>query len=132
MIKRRTTAFFAEIGGFINTPLHFIKHWVERATSPFRPATCLPEVRSRLFLRTDSLPGYPCRSVRQVAARHRQVAWGARAGNSAFTMVGNIGALAVIAILVAVITPSVVRRVDHASWTRETTHLLAITNCYTP
>jgi len=49
----------------------------------------------------------------------------------AFTLVGTIGALAVIAVLVGVIAPSVVRRVDHATWTRETADLQTIADAYT-
>jgi len=50
---------------------------------------------------------------------------------NAFTLVGTIGALAVIAVLTAVIAPSVVRRVDHATWTRETADLQTIADAYT-
>src|ERR1051325_5547680 len=64
--------------------------------------------------------------------------WSCKAAHSlrcapkdAFTMVGNIGALAVIAILVAVTAPSVIRRVDHAVWTRETADLQNIADAYT-
>src|ERR1043166_2831439 len=58
--------------------------------------------------------------------------WSGRsAQRSAFTMIGNIGALAVIAILVGVIAPSVIKRVDHATWTKETTDLQTIADSYT-
>src|SRR5690242_13961810 len=53
------------------------------------------------------------------------------AGTKAFTLVSTIGALAVIAVLTAVIAPSVVRRVDHATWTRETADLQTIADSYT-
>src|ERR1043165_4533507 len=53
------------------------------------------------------------------------------AGTKAFTLVSTIGALAVIAVLTAVIAPSVVRRVDHATWTRETADLQTIADAYT-
>ena len=49
---------------------------------------------------------------------------------SAFTMIELIGALAVIALLVGVIAPSVVRRVDRAVWTKETADLQAIADSY--
>jgi hypothetical protein len=46
-------------------------------------------------------------------------------------MIGNIGTLAVIAILVGVTAPSVIKRVDRAAWTRETTDLQTIADSYT-
>src|SRR5262245_13598976 len=48
-----------------------------------------------------------------------------------FTLIEFFGALAVIAILVAVIAPPVIRRVDRAAWTKETTDLNTIVDAYT-
>src|SRR5438105_9650868 len=47
-----------------------------------------------------------------------------------FTLIEVIAVLAVIAILVAVITPSVIRRVDRAAWTKESADLNAIADSY--
>src|SRR6266542_62615 len=52
-------------------------------------------------------------------------------GQSCFTLVETIGVLAVIALLLAVIAPSVVRRLDHAAWTKETSDIQAIADSYT-
>src|SRR6185369_9462162 len=48
-----------------------------------------------------------------------------------FTLMEMIGVLAVIAILVAVIAPSVIRRMDRAAWTRETLDLNSIADSLT-
>src|SRR6266496_2790332 len=52
-------------------------------------------------------------------------------GQNSFTLVETIGVLAVIVVLVVVVAPSVVRRVDRAAWTKETADLRAIADSYT-
>src|SRR5881392_156656 len=47
-----------------------------------------------------------------------------------FTLIEMIAVLSVIAILVAVIAPSVIRRVDQAAWTKETADLNTIADAY--
>ena len=48
-----------------------------------------------------------------------------------FTLIEIIAVVSVIAILVAVIAPSVIRRVDQAAWTKETADLNTIADAYT-
>ena len=43
---------------------------------------------------------------------------------SGFTLVEMIAVMAVMAALAAVVTPTIIRRVDRAAWTRETADLL--------
>jgi type II secretory pathway pseudopilin PulG len=50
---------------------------------------------------------------------------------SAFTLIEAMGVVAVIAVLAAVLAPSVIRRVDRAASTRETAELQAIADSYT-
>ncbi len=49
----------------------------------------------------------------------------------AFTLIESIGVLVVIAGLVAVTAPSVIRKVDRAAWERETAELQTIADSYT-
>src|SRR5437773_2612186 len=49
----------------------------------------------------------------------------------AFTLIERIGVLAVIAILAAVLVPSVIKRMDQAARTKETADLSAIADSYT-
>jgi len=49
----------------------------------------------------------------------------------AFTLIEIIAVLAAIAILAAVIAPSIIRRVDRAAWTKETADLKSIADGYT-
>src|ERR1041384_5630916 len=48
-----------------------------------------------------------------------------------FTLVEMIAVLAVIAALAAAVTPTIIRRVDRAAWTRETADLKTIADAYT-
>jgi prepilin-type N-terminal cleavage/methylation domain-containing protein len=48
-----------------------------------------------------------------------------------FTLIEIIAVVSIIAILVAAIAPSIIRRVDRAAWTKETEELKSITDAYT-
>jgi type II secretory pathway pseudopilin PulG len=50
---------------------------------------------------------------------------------AAFTLIGLLAALAVIAVLVAAMVPTIIRRVDRAAWTAETANLSAIADSFT-
>ena len=49
----------------------------------------------------------------------------------AFSLIEFIGVLAVLAILAAIITPAIIKRVDLAAWNKETADLAAISNALT-
>src|ERR1043166_633236 len=51
-------------------------------------------------------------------------------GQGAFTLIESLGVLAVLALLVAAIAPSIVRRIDRAAWMKETADLQAIADSY--
>ena len=46
-------------------------------------------------------------------------------------MVEGIGVMGVIAVLVGLVAPSIIQRVDRATWTKETRDLRAFADCYT-
>ena len=54
-----------------------------------------------------------------------------RAPSGGFTLIEMIAVLSVIAILVAAIVPSVIRRMDRGAWTRETADLNSIADALT-
>src|SRR6266550_2516453 len=49
----------------------------------------------------------------------------------AYTLIEMIAVMAVIAILAAVMAPTIIRRVDRAAWTKETAELNAIADAFT-
>jgi len=53
-----------------------------------------------------------------------------RARSWGFSMIELIGVLAVIAVLAAVLVPTVIRRIDRSAWTKETTDLNSIADSY--
>src|ERR1051325_8204463 len=49
----------------------------------------------------------------------------------AFTLIEGIGVLAIVTMLVSMVAPSVIRRVDRAVWTKETADLQTLADAYT-
>src|SRR5947207_6273504 len=51
--------------------------------------------------------------------------------SAAFTLIEVLAVLAVMAVLVAAMVPTIIRRVDRATWTKETADLNSIADSYT-
>src|SRR6266567_629910 len=62
----------------------------------------------------------------------QRLGWpGRNVSGRGFTAIEVIGVLTVIALLAAAVIPNVIRRIDHAAWTKETADLNTIADAYT-